>query len=101
MSCRTVTIIVATAIPIIIVAIILFKDHVSENDYSCNDDKVCVRYCCKYNLSCHGEPHDFKGFNMSEDLIQPYKILKSLKCPHETYLGNLSEIKFLKVNSIF
>lgn len=99
MSCRIVTIVVGTAIPIIIVAIILFKDYVDENDYSCKEDEACVRYCCNHNLTCDGEPHDFKELNISKELIQPYKILPSLKCVHGAYRGNLEEITFLKVNS--
>lgn len=100
MNWRAVTIVLATAIPIIMVAIILFKNSVDGNDFSCRNNETCVRYCCNHDLSCDGEPHNFEGFNFSRNLKQPYKVLTGLKCDNKAYFENSSIVMFLKVTEI-
>ncbi|XP_070507494.1 G-protein coupled receptor Mth2-like [Chironomus tepperi] len=96
MNWRALTIVLATAIPIILVAIILFKDYVDVNDYSCKKNETCVRYCCNSELTCGGKPHEFNGFNFSMNLKQPYRVLSGLDCNHGVYRGTFEEIVFLK-----
>ena len=96
MGWRAVTIVLAIAIPIIIVAIILFENLEDSNDNSCAKGETCIRFCCDHNITCDLNPHDIKDPNITKNVNHPFKVLQNLDCKI-FYNVNATEVNFLEV----
>jgi hypothetical protein len=81
MNLRTVTIIVAIAIPIIVVVFICLQDYLEEEPEfeKCGDDESCVRFCCGQNSPCD-VTFDMRAHDIAGKLNDTYRIIKNEPC---------------------
>jgi len=100
MNVRTVTIIVVTSIPIIVVAYFMLEFYLTKKTIyeHCGNDEVCVRYCCEDELKCDAEEDELKR-NISEKFTKPFRIIKGRPC-EDAFEANFNETIFLEVRKI-
>lgn len=100
MNVRTVTIIIATLIPIIIVAFIILQHYLEEDPEfeKCEFAEACVRFCCDHNSSCN-VAYDIKKHksDIGVNLTDSYKIVKYKPCKNMLKM-ELNDAKLLEVN---
>ena len=100
MNWRTATIIVVTAIPIIVVVYLILDFHFSEKtiEEQCTSDEICVRYCCEHEINCE-EPAE-NEFNIesyvAEEFNDTVRFIKGNTCK-EVFEADINETEFLKV----
>lgn len=100
MNGRTATIIVVTAIPIIVVAYLMLDFHLSKKiiEEQCGNDEICVRYCCEHEINCEETAEEeFKIEScVAEKFNDTVRIIKGNTCK-EVFIADINVTTFLKV----
>jgi hypothetical protein len=73
-----------------------WDDFFAENIGHCNDDEICVRFCC-FDAECEDNSHfRIDHLEQAENLTANFKILKKISCTQ--LIDEEAEWWFLKVN---
>ncbi|CAG9806277.1 unnamed protein product [Chironomus riparius] len=96
MNGRTVTIIIATSIPVIVVSFILLQHYLEEDPKfeKCEGDGVCVRLCCEEDSFCD-DTYNMTAHKIADSLNVSYKIIKNKPCK-KVFPLELNGHKFLE-----
>lgn len=88
MEIKAIVISLVTFFVILLVLYRVFEDEIfAQHMDRCEEDEVCVRFCCVNVTTCENETHfDVSEWEHATDLKRDFKVLKGVPCK-DGYLG--------------